>query len=423
MQPRNDYERQVADAARTLRPLTAKQIKWAVGRCVTHYGRRTKKGVITCTECGHAWTDKTAQGHCTCPACRIRLIIDDCSFRRSYNIEDYACFMTVHKGLQVLRFVYVAYYAWMGLPAQYTTSEVVQHWIAPDGRHAVRARLRPEFSFATGWRYDSPLEIRPYKPLYAIHPRSIYPNPKLIPELQRSGYAGRLYDISPSEMFCALLRDSRAETLLKAGQITLLKHFAEKPGNMDDYWPSIRIAIRNGYEIHNAGTWCDYIDLLRFFDKDLRNACYVCPADLNAEHDRYVERKARHYRRLKEEERLRRTLEYESQYREAKGRFFGICFTDGTITIRVLESVEQIRQEGDAMHHCVFTNEYHRRADSLILSATINGQRLETVEVSLSRLRVVQSRGLCNQDSPYHKRIVALVRRNMPLIEKRMTAS
>lgn len=45
------------------------------------------------------------------------------------------------------------------------------------------------------------------------------------------------------------------------------------------------------------------------------------------------------------------------------------------------------------MHHCVYSNGYYRKDDSLILSATIDGKRIETVEVSLSKLTVVQSRG------------------------------
>lgn len=223
-------------------------------------------------------------------------------------------------------------------------------------------------------------------------------------------------------MFCALLRDSRAETLLKTGQVTLLKHFAENPRTLDDYWPSIRIVTRSGYAITDAGMWCDYIDLLRFFNKDLRNAKYVCPADLEAEHDRYVELKREHYRKQREQERIREAMRHEQQYRDAKGRFFGIDLTDGKIHVRVLESIEQFRQEGEAMHHCVFTNEYYRRDDSLILSASIDGQRLETVEVSLSRLEVAQSRGVCNKDSPYHKQIIKLVQHNMHLIENRLTA-
>lgn len=422
MQPRNSFEQQIEEAGRTLRSISARQIRWAFDRCVVRYGRRTTKGVITCTECGGRWTDKVAQGHCLCPHCHTRLTIDDDSRRRVYRTEDYALFMTVRGGMQVLRFVYLTYYARLGQKAEYFSSEVVQRWIAPDGRCATRARLRPEFSFAAGWQYDSPLELRPHKPLYNIHPRCVHPRPQLLPELQRSGYNGQFYHISPPEMFCALLRDSRAETLLKTGQVTLLKHFAENTRTLDDYWPSIRIVTHSGYAITDAGMWCDYIDLLRFFNKDLRNAKYVCPADLEAEHDRYVELKREHYRKQREQERIREAMRHEQEYRDAKGRFFGLAFSDGQIAVRVLESIEQFRQEGEAMHHCVFTNEYYRRDDSLILSATMDGKRLETVEVSLSRLKVAQSRGVCNEDSPYHKQIIKLVQHNMHLIENRLTA-
>ena len=68
-------------------------------------------------------------------------------------------------------------------------------------------------------------------------------------------------------------------------------------------------------------------------------------------------------------------MRHEQQYRYANCLFFGIDLTDGKIHVRVLESIEQFRQEGEAMHHCVFTNEYYRRDDSLILSATMAGKR------------------------------------------------
>ena len=85
-------------------------------------------------------------------------------------------------------------------------------------------------------------------------------------------------------------------------------------------------------------------------------------------------------------------------------------FSDGEICIKVLDSVEAIRQEGEAMHHCVFTNEYYLKADSLILSATIDGKRIETIEVSLKRMEVVQSRGVCNKNTPYHGQILKLMK-------------
>ena len=78
--------------------------------------------------------------------------------------------------------------------------------------------------------------------------------------------------------------------------------------------------------------------------------------------------------------------------------FFGIAFTDGTIQIRVLESVQEYIEEGQALHHCVFTNEYHLKEKSLILSASIAGKRIETIEVSLETMEVLQCRGLMNQN-------------------------
>lgn len=54
-----------------------------------------------------------------------------------------------------------------------------------------------------------------------------------------------------------------------------------------------------------------------------------------------------------------------------KGKFFGLLFTDGLINVRVLESVEEHRQEGNHMHHCVFSASYYLNEESLIFSATI----------------------------------------------------
>ena len=110
----------------------------------------------------------------------------------------------------------------------------------------------------------------------------------------------------------------------------------------------------------------------------------------------------------------------ERNYRKAKAKFFGLAFSDGHIAVRVLESVRELIAEGKAMHHCV--GSYHNKADSLILSATMDGRRLETVEVSISQLKVIQCRGVCNGKTEYHDHIVKLVNSNMPLIQERMAA-
>lgn len=122
------------------------------------------------------------------------------------------------------------------------------------------------------------------------------------------------------------------------------------------------------------------------------------------------------------EERIRKAEEHEEAYRKLKGGFFGIAFTDGTLQVRVLESVAEFAEEGTELHHCVFSNSYFLKENSLILSATINGKRIETVEVSLKTLKVVQSRGLYNSNTEYHSRIVSLVNNNVNLIRERMNA-
>jgi hypothetical protein len=164
----------------------------------------------------------------------------------------------------------------------------------------------------------------------------------------------------------------------------------------------------------------DYIDQLRFFERDLHNAYYVCPADLSAEHDRYVAKRQAFHERQEIERKLEQATEWEERFREMKARFFGIEFTDGTISVRVIESVAEMMIEGVKMHHCV--GGYHDHDDSLILSATLDGERLETVEFSLSRLMVVQCRGLCNGTTPYHRQIIDLVNRNIPAIRQRLAA-
>ena len=119
-------------------------------------------------------------------------------------------------------------------------------------------------------------------------------------------------------------------------------------------------------------------------------------------------------RRREEAERKRRDKEAAKAYPERMGKFFGLVITDSGISIRVLQSVDEFKEEGDAMHHCVFTNSYYNKVDSLILTARdAEGNRLETIEIDLKSFKIVQSRGVCNQDSPKHKEIVKLMNAHM----------
>ena len=160
--------------------------------------------------------------------------------------------------------------------------------------------------------------------------------------------------------------------------------------------------------------------MLHRLGKDTHNARFVCPEDLQVALNS-AQRKLQAQRdKEAEAHRRQRAIENEERFQAIKAPFFGIAFTDGIIQIRVLESVQEYIQEGQALHHCVFTNEYHLKEKSLILSARIEGKRIETIEVSLETMQVIQCRGLMNQNTEYHERIIELVHQNMKQIQSRV---
>lgn len=148
-------------------------------------------------------------------------------------------------GFQVIRYFHIEAYRKAGEKACYTCSEVVQRWLSPHGKEAVVARLRGiGIMYYDLWNFGSELEIRPYHRAHDINPVRFYPRQRIISEISRNGFCGEYYGIHPLALFHSILTSSKAETLLKAGQCELLKHFVRSGfRNIDTYWNSIRICI------------------------------------------------------------------------------------------------------------------------------------------------------------------------------------
>lgn len=388
MKPRTLLQKKVAEQSKRLAPITQKQQDWAFQNCFDQQARRLKSGRLTCLECGHSWKS----GHvlaesicgCTCPNCSENLQVID-TRKQSFAQKEYFGMITVNGGFQVLRYFFLEKYCRVGSSARSQCREVVQHWIAPSGKSEIMARSRSMSVFYCDiWNWSSDLEIRQERQTHLISPVATYPYKRFIPEVRRNGFRGNFHGLSPRNFFRNILSDSRMETLLKSGQIDLFRHFSIKCSqDLDDFWASIRICIRNKYTVSDASLWCDYMDLLRFFGKDILNAKFVCPADLKVEHDRWMHKKQAWQERQKRERERECLLKNEQIYEELKAKFFGLEFSDGKLNIRVLQSVKEFYEEGKTLKHCVFTNEYFLKPDTLVFSAQINGQRIETVEVSL----------------------------------------
>lgn len=419
MKPRNKFEKAVLAQSEKLRPITAAQIKWAFRECIEHYANRLPKGRTTCMDCGHSWMMEQETTNCSCPQCGAKLKVVT-TFVRKIKQKQYFTILTTCGKYQILRLFLLIAEMEKGYKARPYALEIGQYWWNDAGRKTFVGILRVLGRYIDTFSFGSPMAIRHDNLAYDhIAHAPVYPRYIVTPTLKRNGFNGDLHDIVPTALVTGLLSDPKAETLMKTAQYPLLRHYLTGR-NMDQYWASIKICIRNKYIIPDGSMWCDTIDLLRHFGKDIHSPKYICPLDLKSEHDKLVQKRTLQRVREKLALQMQEAAAEEETYKRTKSKFFGLAFTDGTIEIRVLESVAEFVEEGLHMKHCVFTNGYYLKKDSLILSATIEGKRIETVEVSLKTLNVVQSRGVCNSNTEYHDRIISLVNSNMKQIRQRL---
>lgn len=417
MKPRTRFQHKVAAANERLRPIKDKAVEWAFRHTLNHYAFRSPKGLTTCLDCGHKWHE-TGDKKCLCPKCGTELEINDTLCRKAVD-KSYCSVLETQDGMQIQRvFLLTAIYRKGGKP-EIHIRETLRYWLDENGQSAVTALRRTLGFYRDSFALYSDIELRNDSEVYQyIADCEVYPKYTPIPRLRRNGLKGDFCGIAPQKLMKTLLSDSRIETVMKTGQKTHLKYFIYNPQRLDECWAAYRIAMRNNYHISDIGVWADYINMLVQCGKDIHNAHYVCPADLMAAHDNYQEKLRIIREREKLEENKRKALEHEQEFREMKGKFFGLEFTDGTIVVSVLDSVLAHYQEGDAMHHCVGRESYFLNPECLILSARINGKRIETVELSLSSFKIMQSRGVQNKATEYHDRIIALVRKNVKQVRR-----
>ena len=424
MKPRNKKQQHIVELSGRLRPLTTPQMNWALNSTINHYGYRLKSGMCACMKCGHEWLENR-NGMCLCPECGTQLEIKDTK-DRVIRDKSYFNVITTIEGYQVIRMFLMIVEMRKGMKAKPAFLEIGSYWIDCKGNTTVVGLQRTLGHYIDSFAFGSPLEIRRDNEAFQrISDEWVYPRINVTDTIKRNGFKGSCHHIHPVTLFQELLTNPKAETLMKASEIELLRYLCYRPINkvdIEDYWNTIKIANRNGYKVNNSQMWMDYIKMLERCGRDIQSPKYICPTNLQEEHDRYLRKVHILEDKKKRAEDIRKAQEREASFKEQKEKFFGIRINDGEIEVKVLESVEEYRQEAESQHLCLFSAAYDQREDSLIFSARINGIIIETIEVDLKTLKVVQSRGVCNQNTEYHDRIIKLINANSHLIKERITA-
>lgn len=420
MRPRTKLQKQVAGLFQKMRPLTEAQRKWADEKCFGNMGYLCGHKVW-CERCGHVFeienpTHSQITGE-TCPACGRELKVELSRCRKKRRDSSFSV-ITTCKGFQVLRFFEATIHARKGVPAEVYLNELFQNWIAPDGRDVVVGRSLESVNYSLRFTY-SPFEVREssHPEAYAMEGIYLYPRKSIIPELRLRGWIPdwRGRSIPHYHLMKTLLTYPKVETLLKAGQYALAENAAQY-GIPDDMWPSVRICIRRGYVVKDASMWRDMIHILIRLGKDVRNHVYVCPGNLKDAHDRWDARFREIEARKEREAMLRDLAEKDSAYKARMGGALGITLSNNSLMISPLQSVTEFYEEGKVMHHCVYSAGYYKRPHCLIMTARVDGERMETVEVDTRSGTVIQSRGKFNKNTTWHDAIVSLVNKEMTRI-------
>ena len=394
----------------------------------THYKN------LVCMECNHSWRPEQVWQEqvigVKCPSCNKKL--KKISTENGGMASRYITYSVVQvvERFQVVRYFSCWKHMYKNKIPQYSFNSLFEEWKdwdknkkvivgrtkgwTGDGFNSTDYEIR--YVNNSGWRGD------PYAAFVSDYN---CPGAEFLPIFKMYGLAKHKHDCDYRILIDRIEKSPKIETLLKSRQNELLEFSLYKDSRHNTYWDSIKIVIRNKYKIKDAGIWYDYLDLLRYFKKDLRNAVYVCPKNLKLEHDRLMKKK-REILRLEEQERNRLQIIKRQQklekaivdYVERWKNFFELEFKKRNISISVLKSIDEFKEEGDELKHCVYTNEYYLKKESLILSAKVDGKRAETIELKLPELKIGQSRGLKNKATKHHDQIIDLVNKNLEKIRK-----
>lgn len=433
MKARTKREKMVLELSGKLHPISEAQRKWAFGLFPID-GYYYADGRVWCQCCGYV--DNLTKSELSvslgldyhiCPECGRCIQLTHIHKGEFYNHEKIVSIITAFRGWLVIRtYKAVRINDTPGVKTELSIEEIYQNWIDDEGKETIVTRPYRRSIYSVNWNTWMPMEIGHHNysangcyifdDMFNPDLNYFYPRVNVTSKLRRNGWTNDIvkHRIPVSAAIIQLLSNPLSETVIKQGQLEVFKYMIEKGNYQLPYVYALNICHRNRYIIKDASMWFDYMDLLSSMDYDTHNAYYVCPVDLAGAHDKMVAKK----KKCDEAKQIEAMMQDDEAYKSEKSAFLGISFYSENICISVLQSVKDFYDEGESMHHCVYSNEYYKKKDSLIMSAKVGGKRMETVEISLTNFQIVQSRAICNGISEYHNRIVELVNKNMYQIRR-----
>jgi hypothetical protein len=415
MRPRTKFQKDVWELHLTLPKISENQESYAGEKLFSKLCFATKSKAF-CLECGNDIdVSKIVRKRVTCTHCKSKLRVE---FTRKTTESDGPYYFAVASlvknekyDFQVVRNFEVRKHYRKGEKARLYFSEVCQKWKNIDRKELFISKLINGYYGS----HQGELEIRDSYKNYNVFPDIYCPTSVFRSEYVKKGIT---YKMTNMELDSAVneIHSSQMETLLKAGYFDVFSSW--KYYQVSKFWTALKICIRNKYAIKKPKIYLDMLEALHYLNKDLHNSHYVCPKNLKKAHDYYIQKMNEAKIGKTIAQNLKKAQEANPKYLEEKGKFFDLEIAKGPIKIIPLKSVPEFLAEGEYLNHCVFRSSYYSKKESLILSARIKNQPVETIEISLEDFQVKQCYGKNNKPSKYHKEIINIVKSNIPKIQQ-----
>lgn len=418
MKPKTKIEFKVSELSSSLNSLTTKQIAFADKQFFQKQCFATKNHGF-CLECGNSIdTNEIRNNKVQCLFCGSKL---DVVLSRAKKYASDTFFMGVTSlvkdsvyDFQLSRIFEFKKYYKKGEKSVLSVREICQNWYEAGGKRVIVSKMLNGF---TG-NYYGDMEIRRIRALgYGYHstydpnPHIYCPTSQFRDEYIKRGISSKIKGLD-LKFLLKYIEKPKVETLLKAEFYDILDLWSYD--NIEKYWDTLKICLRNNYKPKDAGMYKDLLEALAYLEKDLRNSQFVCPKNLKKSHDFYIDKRCE--KEIGKE--LKKIQDMNPKFLEEKMKFSKLLFTNNEITIQPLKNVEDFLTEGTVLKHCVFKNAYYKKKDSLVLSARIKGKPIETIEVCLKKFTIKQCHGYDNKNSKYHAQILNLVNSNIPKIRR-----
>lgn len=437
MKCRTKEQQRLLGVIKTLKPLTMKQQAYARANALEHIGIESK-GRVKCSVCGNNWRPLNVSDmkSITCPKCKRKLelvhnhskLIDAAyfclteSFGDKYQVLRY---FWVERKMELYGFNEIGYKI-MPVAVIFIRMKDAKPILFTIGSHTMFYRFTWEFGTSFGYNGSkSHIIWREY--INAVQTKSV------TSILERNGWDGKNLYGHPDREVVELLKNGIYETAYKTKQYEICRSYILGLPDLDDETMKVVLKLSNRYgKTYNRDEWNDFKDYvgdLKYLERDIHNPSVLFPKDFQETKmriNRLAERKRQEARQRAWYEDELRWAKQKSERRNTKiqewlqiysQHFSGMRIVAEGFQIRPLITLSDFSDESKEMKHCILT--YYGKINTLLLSVTKDGKRVETAEVNLvNNYEIVQCRGHCNQPSQWHQQIVGLLKQSKAIFER-----